>query len=129
MATIKKEFTLEADADRVWDALRDFGALDSRLVPGFVTACECEGDVRVVTFSNGSTAHEYLVSRSDSERRLVYGIANERLRHYSAAAEVFPDDETCRFVWTVDVLPNEAASYIEGQMELGVAAMKAAFAA
>ena len=36
MATICKEILIDAPPEHVWDALRDFGALHERLVPGFV---------------------------------------------------------------------------------------------
>jgi hypothetical protein len=73
-------------------------------------------------------AQEYLVGTDDAARRLVYGIApNERIRHYSASAQVLADGAGSRFAWTVDVLPNELAPYISSQMDLGVAAMKKAF--
>jgi len=128
MATIIKEFSLRAGADQVWDALRDFGALHTRLVPGFVTDTKLDGDVRTVTFANGSVAKEYLVSTDDVAHRLVYGIApSDRILHYSAAAQVFADGTRSRFVWTVDVLPHEFAPYISAQMDLGVAAMQRAF--
>jgi hypothetical protein len=129
MATIVKEFSLRAGAEAVWDALRDFGALHTRLVPGFVADTKLDGDVRTVTFANGSVAQEYLVSTDNTAHRLVYGIApNERIRHYSAAAQVFTDGAQARFVWTVDVLPNELAPHISSQVDLGVAAMQKAFA-
>ena len=36
MASIRKEVLIEASADDVWAALRDWGAPHERLVPGFV---------------------------------------------------------------------------------------------
>lgn len=36
MATIVLDTRIAASADQVWDAARDFGALQTRLVPGFV---------------------------------------------------------------------------------------------
>ena len=36
MASICKERTIEATPEAVWGALRDWGALHERLVPGFV---------------------------------------------------------------------------------------------
>src|SRR6202012_42835 len=101
MASIVKEFPLHVNADRVWDALKDFGALHTRLVPGFVTDTKLDGDVRTVTFADGSVAKEFLVNMDDAVHRLVYGIApNERVRHYSASARVFADGVGSRFVWT-----------------------------
>ena len=49
MATIIKEILIDARPDDVWDAVRDFGQVHKRLVPGFVTECQLEGDTRVVT--------------------------------------------------------------------------------
>jgi hypothetical protein len=130
MATIVKHVPLTAKPEQVWDALADFGALHQRLVPGFVTACEFDGSARNITFSNGSTARELLVTSDSEHRRLVYAIpANERIRHYSASAQVADDGKGgAELTWTIDLLPNEIAPYVSGQMDLGVAAMQKAFA-
>ena len=37
MATIRSELKTRAPASDVWSAIRDIGALHTRLVPGFVT--------------------------------------------------------------------------------------------
>lgn len=128
MASIQKNFLIEACPNDVWDALRDFGALHTRLVPGFVTDTRLEGDARIVTFANGTVAREILVDCNETRRRLVYAIpANERVKHYSASAQIFADgDGRSRMTWIVDVLPNEMASYISAQMDQGVAAMQKA---
>jgi hypothetical protein len=128
MASLRKELVLAAPAARVWSALRDFGAVHERLAPGFVTGAMMEGnDVRVVTFFNGTSARETLVGRDDTLRRLAYAILGGRAAHYAASAEVRDgDDGGCRFVWTVDVLPDALAPYIDDMMTRGAAAMKAA---
>jgi hypothetical protein len=128
MASIHNDISLPASAHDVWDAVRDFGALHQRLVPGFVTACTRDGDARIVTFANGSVAREVLVDCDDARRRLVYAISNERLRHYSASVQVIAEDETsCRLVWIIDMLPNELAPYVQGQTREAVTAMHKAF--
>jgi carbon monoxide dehydrogenase subunit G len=126
MASIRKEFSLPVSAARVWDVLRDFGAVHTRLAPGFVTDTKLDGNARIVTFANGSVAREELVAMDDAARRLVYMIRGERLIHHNASAEVVPDGTGCRFVWTTDVLPNEIAPYIGAQMDAGAEAMKKA---
>ena len=128
MASLRKDFSIAAPADRVWSALSDFGALHRRLAPGFVTATTMEGDdVRVITFFNGATARETLVGRDEAHRRLAYAIIGGRATHYGAAAQVLDEgDGTTRFVWTVDVLPDAIAPYVEDMMTRGAAAMKAA---
>ena len=127
MASIHKDFPVEAPAEAVWDALRDFGAVHTRLAPGFVTDCRLDGDARIVTFANGTTVREFLVDRDDDRRRLVYAIASERMKQHSASAQVIPDGAArCRFVWITDVLPHEIAPYISAQMDEGAAAMQKA---
>jgi hypothetical protein len=126
MASIRKEIIVEAPAAKVWDALRDFHAVDTRLATGFVVKSVPDGNTRVLTFSNGTVAREELVGADDSAQRLVYAICtSERLRHYQGAAQVFPEgDRRCRFVWIVDVLPEEMAGHIDDQMSLAVPLMK-----
>jgi hypothetical protein len=127
MASIHKEFVIDASPDHVWDALRDFGALHTRLAPGFVTDTKLDGDARIVSFSNGAVAREILVDCDDTRRRLAYAVVSERVRQHSASTQVFAEpDGRARFVWIVDVLPNEIASYMDAQMDLGLRAMQKA---
>jgi len=129
MASIHKNIPINADPDRVWAAVRDFGAVH-RLVPGFVVDTKLEDGARIVTFANGNVARELLVDCDDARRRLVYAIVGERMTHYSASVQVFDDGSArSRVSWIVDVLPNDIAPYISGQMDLGVTAMQAAFGA
>ena len=128
MASIHNDIPLNAPANTVWEAVRDFGALHERLVPGFVTACQLDGDARIVTFSNGSVAREVLVDSDEARQRLVYAINNERLKHYSASVQVVADgDAKCRLLWTIDMLPNELVPYVQGQTKEAVHAMHKAF--
>jgi hypothetical protein len=128
MASIHKEILIDADPEDVWDALRDFGALHTRLATGFVTDTQVEPDgaARLVTFANGTTARELLVTMDDERRRLVYAVAaNELIKQHSATAQVFAENaHRTRFVWIADLLPNEIAAYIDEQMELGAAAIR-----
>ncbi len=127
MASIHKDILIDADPAEVWDALRDFGALHTRLVPGFVTDTKLDGDARIVTFANGAVAREVLVDCNDAKRRLVYAVRSERVTQHSASAQVFADEGgRSRLVWIVDVLPHEVAPYMDAQMELGAAAMQKA---
>lgn len=124
-ASVRKEVVVEASPDFVWAALRDFGALHTRLVRGFVTDTKVEGEARIVTFANGSVAREILVDIDDGAMRLVYAVDNERLIAHSASAQVFAEPGgKSRFVWIADFLPNEMRDYIDGQMEIGAAAIK-----
>jgi hypothetical protein len=127
MASIHKEFPIDAHPDDVWAAVRDFGAVHQRLAPGFVIDARLEGDARIVTFHNGTVAREVPVDCDDARRRLVYAVISERVKHYSASVRVAADGEMrTRVIWIVDVLPNEIAPYIAGQMDLAVLAMQKA---
>ena len=128
MATVYKEFVVEADAARVWDALRDFGAVHTRLAPGFLTACTLDAEgARILTFANGLVAREAMVGLDDAHRRLAYTVTGGKAAHHHASAQVFEEGEgRSRFVWITDVLPDDMAAYIEPMMMQGGAAMKAA---
>jgi hypothetical protein len=127
MASIHKDIPIDAHPDDVWDAVRDFGAVHTRLAPGFVTDARLEGDTRIVTFANGMVAREQLVDCDEARRRLVYAIASERVSHYSASVQVTADGDTrSRLIWIVDVLPNEIVPYIDAQMDQGALAVQKA---
>jgi hypothetical protein len=127
MASIHKDIPIDAHPDEVWAAVRDFGAVHKRLVPGFVLDARLDGDARIVTFANGTVARELLVDCDDGRRRLVYAVVSERVKQHSASVQVLADgDARTRLIWIVDVLPDEIASYIEAQMDQGALAMQAA---
>jgi carbon monoxide dehydrogenase subunit G len=129
MASIRKEIPLDARAEEVWDAVRDIGALHSRLVPGFVVDTKLEPDARIVTFANGMVVRELIVDLDDKARRLVWSAVGGRLRHHNASAQVFAEgDARSRLVWIADLLPDELAGDIRGMIEQGALAMQKTFA-
>jgi hypothetical protein len=128
MASIHKDISLDARADDVWAAVRDYGAVHQRVAPGFVTDCKLDGDSRIVTFANGNVAQELLVTMDDAHKRLVYAVVSERVKQHSTSVQIVADGEgRSRMIWITDVLPNEIAPYIDGQMELGALAMQKQF--
>lgn len=125
MASIRREISIDVPAEQVWAALRDVGALHTRLVVGFVTDCHLDGDARVVTFANGMVAREVIVDVSDSDRRVAWSAAGGRLAHHNASTQVFAEGaHRSRIVWIADLLPNELAPGIAAMIEQGMAAMK-----
>jgi hypothetical protein len=127
MASIHKNIPIDAHPNEVWDAVRDFGAVHRRLTPGFVLDARLDGDARVVTFANGTTARELLVDCDEARRRLVYAVISERVKQHSASVQIIPDgDARTRLVWIVDVLPNDIAPYIDAQMDQAALAMQQA---
>ena len=127
MASIHKDIPIDAHPDDVWAAVRDFGAVHQRLVPGFVLDARLDGDARIVTFANGTVARELLVDCDEARRRLVYAVISERLKQHSASVQALADGDTrARLIWTVDLLPHEMAPYVEGQMDQAALAMQKA---
>ena len=105
MASIHKEISLAARPEDVWDAVADFGAVHTRLVPGFVRDAKLDGEARTVTFANSSVARELLVDCDHARRRLVYAVISERVKQHSASVQVFAAGETgSRLVWIVEVI-------------------------
>ena len=124
MASIRKQVHIDAPVARVWDALRDVGALHTRLVPGFVTDTQMDGNARIVTFANGQVAREEIVSVDDDLRRVAWAILDAPFEHSSGAAWVEPEVGGARFTWTADFLPTGMAGQVEAMMSAGIQVIK-----
>jgi carbon monoxide dehydrogenase subunit G len=125
MASIHREVLVNADPKEAWDAIRDVGAVHTRLAPGFVVDTRLEDGARTVTFGNGLVARELIVDIDDEVRRLVWAVVGGRMTHHNASLQVFADgNRRSRVVWIADLLPNELAGYIGGLMDQGMAVMK-----
>jgi len=124
MASIHEETFIDARPEDVWAALRDVGALHTRLVPGFVVDTRLEDGARIVTFGNGTVARELIIALDDERRRLVWSVVGGRFSHHNASAQVFADDGGTRFVWIADLLPDQVAGDIRKLMEQGLAVLK-----
>src|SRR5262245_23963575 len=117
MASVRKEIVTRTRPDEVWAAIRDIGALHTRLVPGFVTGTRLEPGARVVTFGNGTVVREPIVTLDDTDRRLVWSAEGGHASHYNASAQVLPEpDGGSRVIWQADFLPDTIADYIETAM-------------
>jgi Polyketide cyclase / dehydrase and lipid transport len=125
MGSFRKEIVIEASAERVWDALRDWGGLHLRLVPGFATDARLDGDDRIVTFFNGSVLRERLVDLDEEARRLVWSVLDPPYTHHNASAQVFADGaDRSVLVWIADFLPNELAGRAAPLIEHALSVIK-----
>jgi uncharacterized protein YndB with AHSA1/START domain len=125
MASIRKEIEIDAPAEQVWAAIRDIGAIHTRLAQGFVVDTKLDGDSRLVTFANGEVVRELIVDVDDRTRRLAYAVVEWRTTHHNASFQVMPDgSERCRLVWITDLLPDTLEELVGGFIEQGCAAMK-----
>jgi carbon monoxide dehydrogenase subunit G len=125
MASIRREILTKASPEDVWAAIRDIGALHTRLVPGFVVDTRLEPGARIVTFGNGMVVREPIVDIDDRNRRLVWSATGGRTTHYNASVQVFASEAGgAKVVWIADLLPDEAAADIRAAIEQGMAVMK-----
>jgi len=127
MASIHKHILIDTEPDIVWDAVRDVGAVHTRVAPGFLTGCRMEDAplARVVSFANGMEARELIVDVDDAARRLAWAVVGGRMLHHNASMQVVADGAgRTRVVWIADLLPNELAPVIAGMIDQGLAAMK-----
>jgi carbon monoxide dehydrogenase subunit G len=124
MASVVREIVTRARPIDAWDAIRDIGALHTRLVPGFVLDTRLEPGARIVTFANGMVVREPIVALDEHARRLVWSAEGGRTTHYNAAVQVFNSGSGARIVWTADFLPDGLAGNIAAAMDVGAGAMK-----
>ncbi|WP_020524592.1 SRPBCC family protein [Catelliglobosispora koreensis] len=125
MASLTKEITIEASADEVWAVIGDFAGGPSRMAPGYVVDARVDGEHRVVTFANGTVAHERFVALDAGSRRIVYAIEGERIVHDNASMQVLEDGpERCRLIWIHDFLPDAIAPVIESGMTQALGVIK-----
>ena len=124
MASIYKEFIIDASPEFVWEAIKDVGAVHTRLAQGFVTDTKLEGNTRTVTFANGFVVQEQIVSIDDELRRLVYRAVGGKASHHNAFFQVFPSEGKSRVLWVTDLLPDEMRGPIEQMVEQGSTAMQ-----
>jgi len=120
MASIRREAHIDVRPETAWDALRDVGALHTRLVPGFVTDTKLERGARIVTFGNGMVVRERILDVDEKARRVAWSAVSDRMTHHNASAQVFPEGTGCRFVWIADLLPDEAAPAIAAMIDQGM---------
>lgn len=128
MGSVVKEVAVEAKAEDCWDAVRDFGGLNVRLVPGFVTDLAMPSPrERRITFFTGDVATEYLVGSDNEAMRLAYTVTESPMgsTHHNASVQIVPDgDGRCRFIWITDVLPDDLSDRTGELMEAGIQVIK-----
>lgn len=125
MATIYKEFSVTAPPDFVWSAIKDVGAVHTRLAQGFVTDTVLAGDIRTVTFANGLIVREQIIAIDDEHARLAYSSVGGRASHHNAYFQVIPGSNgQSRVLWVTDLLPEQMHAPISQMVELGSSAIQ-----
>lgn len=145
MPTSYASAVVDADSERVWSLVRDFGGLD-RWIPA-VETCEIEagdrpdtvGCVRHLTLADGGgSIRERLVDLDDGRRSYTYDILDSpfAVRRYRATIRVAPvTDTNTSFVEWWSVYDCEAAdesgldkTFARGVFGAGLAGLRRYFA-
>lgn len=127
MGSICEDILIARTPEVVWDAIRDIGAVHRRLVPDQVMDTTMDGDIRILTFSNGGIARELIVAVDEEARRMAYSVIDGPmpLIHHHASFQVFSAGEkNSRLVCITDFLPNEFAEEVRLRVERLVRTMK-----
>lgn len=127
MASLYKSVRIRASAAAIWDAVRDIGALHTRLVPGFVADTQLEPGARIVTFANGLRIREPIITLDEARRRLVWGAEGGATTHYNAVMQVVAEGDDTVVHWTSDFLPDSAGPTISSMQDQGLDTMKRTF--
>ena len=125
MASIHIEKAIDVSADTAWRALRRVADAGTLFAP-VLTGAEMHGDTRTVHFRNGPVVHERVIDVDEHRRRVAYTALDSPVLTFHHAAMEIADDGPgrCRFVWTTDFLPADAASGLRPLIEAGTDALK-----
>jgi Polyketide cyclase / dehydrase and lipid transport len=110
MASIIKQSKLRTPAPALWAQLRDSGKID-KVIPGFFTSTQ-EGDVRTLSFKDGTVLRERIVDINDAAMRIAYTVLGDTVEHHNASMQVTAVDGGSELVWITDILPDSAAATI-----------------
>ena len=110
MATIRSTLETAASPDAAWAAVRDVGALHTRLAPGFVAHTRLEPGARVVTFANGMVVREPIVTIDDIPSGSCTAEGGRRT-HSNAALVVSESRDEPRASPIADILCDSQAAW------------------
>jgi len=124
MASIHSDVLVNVGAEQAWAALREVGNV-ARLFADVLVDARLDGDLRTVTFANGSIVRERIIDIDEARRRVAYAVLDEPFAHHNASMQILPEaPSTCRFVWISDFLPGSVAGGVAPLIEAGSQAFK-----
>ncbi|MGF6634585.1 SRPBCC family protein [Paraburkholderia sp. MM6662-R1] len=123
MATIYREIAVATTAADAWAALRDPAGV-ARVFAGALIAARMEGDLRWVTFADGTVVEERVIAVDDAHMRLAYSVGGGRFEHHHATLQVVADTSAhCRVIWIADFKPDDRSNVVEALTDAGCAAL------
>jgi hypothetical protein len=129
MASIIREFTIDAPPDRVWDVIGDFADGPRRIAPAALVESRLEEPgIRAITFADGTVARERLVARDEQACRIVWSWVADEVIHDNTSMQVFAQGQgRSRIVWIHDTLPDELCGWLADAMDGLVPVFRQAF--
>jgi carbon monoxide dehydrogenase subunit G len=131
VATIYREFDVEAPVHKVWEAISDVGAVNKLIT--FLGEVTLVGDRRTCELGDMGKLEELIVTVDEENRRVAYSIRESpfNMLHHSASMQTFPNgNDGSKFVWITDVYPDEAAGpQLVDAVDASVESIKAALRA
>ncbi|WP_213308863.1 SRPBCC family protein [Paraburkholderia sacchari] len=122
MVSLYREVPLETDAAHAWETLRDSRNL-ARVFAGVLTDVRVEGDLRTVTFANGSVIEERIVAVDDARMRVAYAVRGPNFEQHAASMQIVAESGgRCHLVWISDFRPDDLRAMVEPLMDAGCAA-------
>ena len=123
MATIYREVAVETAAADAWTALRNPADV-ARVFAGVLIAARMEGELRWVTFADGTEIEERVIAVDDAHMRLAYSVGGGRFEHHHATLQVVADTPArCRVIWIADFKPDERSAVVEALTDAGCAVL------
>jgi hypothetical protein len=123
MTTLHDAIEIGVPAASAWEALKDIRRTHE-MFAGVLVASSLDGDVRTVTFANGTVVRERIIGIDDGLKRIAYTVLDRFEYHASSMQIEAIDDGRCRFVWISDFLPDSRAETVGTLMLLGCGALK-----
>ncbi|MEM7762362.1 MAG: SRPBCC family protein [Cyanobacteria bacterium P01_A01_bin.40] len=113
MASIYKQFQINAPSDRVWSKMSDLGEVHGLL--GMLTDAKINGDTRICKTQSGNSLKELIISVDSEHKRMVYAITESpfNFEFHVASWQAIPDGDSIIFEWYTDLKPDNLAETIE----------------
>lgn len=117
MATIHKQFQVNAPIEQVWSKMSDLSSVHTLF--GMLQNTALEGDQRVCRTQDGGELKELIVSIDPGQKRLVYAITESpfNFEFHCASWQAIPNGESTIFEWYTDLKPDALAGTIEQVIE------------
>lgn len=125
MASIHLETELAVAPEKLWESLRDVGAVSSFL--NIVAESSLDGDKRSCTMADGAVLSETILGIDEDHHRVAYTITDSPfpIEAHAASMQVFDAGKgRSTFRWITDVKPDALAEGLSPMLAGAVAGLE-----